>query len=916
MKNLSSVLLTAGVAVFCVTNGAQAADLFRDGKSRWRIVHDECEKDSPIVYGVEELGRAIEKISGAKLTASVGTPAKDAVYVGVDSSLSKQDDEIVIIRLKGDSIELVGNEPRAALHAVYAFLQRELGVRWLWATESGEFMPKLERWNVPVKKEWRHTPSIRYRGFHLCGDWFQRNEFMTWMARNGMTAHRHGDYGAGEHRKGFYNYLSQTLEGLQKGNFEKHPEYFCEIGGKRLPNNVCFSSDECADLVGRVMVGTVRRYKKHPLDVLQYFLADNQDYCKCERCRKMSVSDGFFRFYNRAAKIVRQECPDVKLATLAYQQYCPAPSFPVDADLVEYASHGRCNLHCLVNPNCKSNVKVLEEMNGWSKAGVPLGEYGYNFDAFWVRDVTQPFFHIIDDQIANAVRRKYLSLIPEAGLSPRCGPEEVVSSCRQRIPELYYAWKMWDASLTADAFLDDVTRTAYGPAAVPMKRYFQTMDAAWGQDPNHHVAILTDGISHVRKILTPAAKAAAGAALAEAATKIASATDQQKAAFKREQVLFKQWTDLLDLANGNAQIVRLPRVACTGAFPKELGAPKALLTDGQAFGAEVRAAWSGERLFVEFAGVAKDVAAAELSLQAPSSGCRYRFRLTRKGERTQERKSEVGLADANYSPEWTGAFKGDRVWLSVPVAAFATLPKNGALKMAAHFALEGAKRADYPAQADVHVETVFSDLAQIDVPLFHYASARTALPAEKVRIMIAENGWKGAYTTDPKEAATLVNANQRAFWFRNATLGEFAPSVAETVRKAVHDDGAVVLFSSYCSMDVGGFLGDKSYGCKMTSPMRVPLPMRVPTSIEEGPWMKAPYDMTGAVKGRTPAYAQVPTHPELWTACCREAAVGGGEIPYLSYRRYGKGIVLVGGESLAFNVYRLLTNFLRLGEGS
>ena len=105
--------------------------------------------------------------------------------------------------------------------------------------------------------------------------------------------------------------------------------------------------------------------------------------------------------------------------------------------------------------------------------------------------------------------------------------------------------------------------------------------------------------------------------------------------------------------------------------------------------------------------------------------------------------------------------------------------------MTTHFTLEGRRRADYPAQADVHVETVFSTLQQVDVPLFYHEAARTALPFEKVRVMMSEGGWKGDYTTDEKEVAKLVRDDHRAFWFRNVSLRGMDAKAVETVRRAV-----------------------------------------------------------------------------------------------------------------------------------
>ena len=164
--------------------GVGAAPLFENGATEWRVMR-QTDGDVVVRYAVTELTRALKLVSGATFAVVDGDePTAGDIFVGVDPTLPEPGDEVVVNKMDGGVLRLVGNEPRAALHAVYAFLQYRLGVRWVRPGEDGEFMPSLSTYEVPENLDWRHTPSIRYRGFHCCGDWYDRENFVIWMARN------------------------------------------------------------------------------------------------------------------------------------------------------------------------------------------------------------------------------------------------------------------------------------------------------------------------------------------------------------------------------------------------------------------------------------------------------------------------------------------------------------------------------------------------------------------------------------------------------------------------------------------------------------------------------------------------------------------------------------------------------------
>ena len=155
---LLSSLASASLAV--------AAPLFEDGKTAWTIVVPDG-APRPVSYAAEELSNTIVRISGAALPIipSAEAPERNRILL-----VQKGDeaDDAFSVRISQDEIVLEGSSPRAVLFAAYAFLRDCLGARWYWPGESGEFLPRLDRFDLtPWEKSYR--PAFPLREMSICG---------------------------------------------------------------------------------------------------------------------------------------------------------------------------------------------------------------------------------------------------------------------------------------------------------------------------------------------------------------------------------------------------------------------------------------------------------------------------------------------------------------------------------------------------------------------------------------------------------------------------------------------------------------------------------------------------------------------------------------------------------------------------
>ncbi|MBO4548127.1 MAG: hypothetical protein J5758_02835, partial [Abditibacteriota bacterium] len=162
MKSVMLVLL-----LLLLSAGAFALSLTEKGKALSVIVLGP-DATEPERNAAAELADYVEKLSGARLeTVSEPSADKANIYVGqtemTKSAMpdfdwdSLKSDGIVIKTVPGGLV-LAGDRPRGTLYAVYEFLERYQGVRFL--TIDAEIVPRTESVALPDKTEYIHTPPL------------------------------------------------------------------------------------------------------------------------------------------------------------------------------------------------------------------------------------------------------------------------------------------------------------------------------------------------------------------------------------------------------------------------------------------------------------------------------------------------------------------------------------------------------------------------------------------------------------------------------------------------------------------------------------------------------------------------------------------------------------------------------------
>jgi hypothetical protein len=299
------------------TPSGPTMDVVQDGQARAVIVVP----DNPsalMQYAAGELQWHIEKATGVRLEIkqeAQAAQAAGAIYLGACAATTaaglKTDDlpaNGFRIKATDKALYLAGHDgawtgvgddvsPMGTLFAVYDWLDRHLGVRWLWPGELGTYVPrrdsldagpagertslppfistKLRTGAGPYFSQWQGMMSAEARGkfFHDTAVWLRRQMF----ARPTSLEYGHG----------FEHYWERF--GAQ------HPEWFAlRPDGKREPSDAAYHCVQmCVSNPGlhrQIIADWLEQRRKHP--DLPWINGCENDYreavdhsCNCEACR-------------------------------------------------------------------------------------------------------------------------------------------------------------------------------------------------------------------------------------------------------------------------------------------------------------------------------------------------------------------------------------------------------------------------------------------------------------------------------------------------------------------------------------------------------------------------------------------------------------------------------------------------------
>ncbi len=339
--------------------------LVQDGEPAAVIVIQEPPANTTLEDGMEETVRQsidelqyyIERATGVRLPVVQAIRDEDdltdipgdhvCVVIGPGSlteslGLSFEDlpGEAYQMETIGRYLILSGRNPEPVRWSVYRFVDRYMGVRWLWPGDIGTYVPQTKNITYSSSIAMVAQPPLQWRQLRMRPPEDVMEEAYAWQNHHMMD----GDRGNLRVGHGFTHWLENY--------YDEHPDLFAQERGpykhRRVNDQIhynvhlCTSNPKVDDFIIRewLEAGTPDHWNIGFNDVASR-------YCLCDRCRALDIPANqswndiwgesgdmtarTVHFYRRLLDKMRAIHPEVTLGAWAYQSYRYAP--PPDTEL-------------------------------------------------------------------------------------------------------------------------------------------------------------------------------------------------------------------------------------------------------------------------------------------------------------------------------------------------------------------------------------------------------------------------------------------------------------------------------------------------------------------------------------------------------------------------------------------------------
>ena len=933
---LVSGLLLFMLSVMTVCAGTE---LFNAEKTVWRIGLSpnatEVEK-----YAAEELRNTLKKISGADFpvitidsapkrnTILIGTPATAAFIKEKARELKIVDGEIeeLTVRTLGGNLYLAGNQPRAALYAVYSFLQNQLDARWFWPGDDGEFLPTLKQWELgdinyqfkPFFRLREMTPIIH--AAHIPTEiWMARN-FLNCGSRTLAIRDK-----AGYHKQEIGHYV-----GVWQPGFSEYPELFALVNGKRVPEGFggCWSNPKFTQ---HAVTRIVNIIKKGKLELINPFPEDIRIRCECPGCTKNpDRSARWFDYYKILMREIKKQCPNIKFAGLAYAEYCAIPNTTIEG--IEYLDvcQNRCYVHKHNDQNCPANQAGFKLLKDWKKKFAKLGLYSYSFDAIWPNPAYMPFWHMLEDEIRVCRDMNFVHVKTEQPIQwDENARREDIYNLIHRTAYYIYARLTWDPSASADAILRDFCTKVYGPAAALMYEYHDIMARQWDSMGIH---VVTDSGSSALPI-APAFINEKVIAMAhdkfDKALKAAQGNPRVTADIELDRKLFAKWESLYLNVTANGLSICAQQMPEGNGF-KNISKLRMVNKEGRATDSAVSIYWTNKALHVRVEGPEDNM---KLLKDGPKGKDAYLWKDDNKydnveifiephdgrGYRQLAANPAGGTYDAikwdtSWNPKWdVKTSLGKNYWtmdFTIPIDAITgSVPKHGDQWHITIIRNNQKETLAFPF-ASYHsslsgAALYFSTAAKHSIVWISSKGFDRGMRCTSAIPQLVERNWKFT-NVHGVEGANNVTLKGTDFIYIENYQNHFPQKFFDEKLIPAVKDGAVVFFGSYFFLDkLEKQFSDPTYAVKFTENAGK---VRKPSYIRNDAFATTPNKISNHLVF-TPSGTLEPKYPDKWVVLAAQKTAAGEEKPFMLARPLGKGMVVICGDILGLPLFENLLEY-------
>lgn len=427
--------------------------------------------DKTIKEAAEELAFYLEKITGARF--EIKNDAKNGIFLGTiddfptpsaEKGLEIYDNfdgkEAYAIRTEQKSIKLLGATSLGASYAASRFLEI-IGCRFFFQSPVWTVIPRLEKLTFNINETDRPEILSRYLGYPLSTHFEKDDPDAGKLLRDWWRHNR-----VGKSLKTSVGHCWPEVIRHFKSEFDSHPEYLAMVDGKRKGNQLCVSNPEVVNLA----IKYARDYfDKHPeADMIGVGPDDGGGYCRCPECSKRWENPGDMAFYlaNEVAKALQKSHPGKMVGIYAYNWHCDPPTFQLEPNVY-------VELTTALLLNTKYGFDELLRL--WPQKCKYFGLYDYWAVYDWIRDRLPSGrtgnLKYVAEKLPYYVKQGICSLSAESGNS--WGSQGLGYYIAARV--------LWNSKTDIEALKNDFYEKAFGPAKIPMKRYYERIDS--GNNP-------------------------------------------------------------------------------------------------------------------------------------------------------------------------------------------------------------------------------------------------------------------------------------------------------------------------------------------------------------------------------------------------------------------------------------------------
>jgi hypothetical protein len=380
--------------------------------------------------------------------------------------------EAFAIRTGANGIRLIGGADLGAQHAVHRFLEL-MGVRRFFPSREWEIVP--DKPDLVFDAEEESRPAILSRrvwmafgmGFGPSGE-RRKADQKAWERHNRM-----------DHSLEVRNaHMYQAVYRNHKAEFDANKEtYYAEIKGRTdKPGKFNLANPRVRELIIQTALSPLDRADGKKVDMLSIEPSDGGGWSESPENRALgSNSDRAAGLANDLARALdAMGRKDVQIGLLAYFQHADPPSGDLDP-----------RVHVMLATRMYGGLYDLPKLKElWKQKTANLGIYDYYATYVWGQErLRDPgaYFPAADPARVAADLDEYINDLKIRSISA-----ESLGNWGFYGPGYYVAvHKMWDPRSDPAALLSDFYEKAFGPAAEPMRAFYELLFPSSGRLANY-----------------------------------------------------------------------------------------------------------------------------------------------------------------------------------------------------------------------------------------------------------------------------------------------------------------------------------------------------------------------------------------------------------------------------------------------